>query len=95
MEPQTDLDYNTGNDSSVLDDDTTKDVDRNNVSILVKHLKEVDKLITKHNTFDVIKVSKDMPSVDNQMIAHRLLVTYLRLFRDDLASKIKELSNAR
>lgn len=90
---EADLDYTF--DSSVTDTDTTKDVDQANISILVKHLKEIDKLIAKHNTFDVISADPKLPPMDMQIIAHKLLVSYLRMFRDDVAEKIKELNNGR
>lgn len=87
-----DLDYNF--DSSVMANDTAKDVDHNNKSILVRHLKDLDRLISVHNTFDAIDNSSKL-SAEQQIAAHRLLVTYLRSFRDDLASKVEELNNGR
>ena len=87
-----DIPYNFS--SSVTDTDTKKDVDQNNKSILVQFLKETDGLIARHNTFDVIVPSKDF-TVEEQMVAHKLLVGYLRNFREDLAKKIEELTNGR
>lgn len=87
-----DLPYNFG--SSITNNDNTSDVDHNNVSILVQHLKEVDDLIARHNTFDVIVPMQDV-SFEQQMIAHKLLVGYLREFRQDLAKKVEGLTNGR
>ena len=86
----TDLDYFN---SSVTDTKSdTKDVDINNVSILREQLAETDRLIALHNTFDVIDLTSKV-SVENQMIAHRIFVTYMRSFREDLATKVEELGN--
>lgn len=74
--------------------DASKDVDYNNKSILVKHLAEIDKLIAKHNTFDVIDPANKL-TAEQQVGAHKLLVSYLRMFRDDVANKIEELSDGR
>lgn len=87
---EVDLDYvlSSNFNSSVMSDDNTSDVDHNNVSILVKQLKDIDELILKHNTFDVI-VQIQGVSVESQIAAHKLLVGYLRQFRDDLAKKVE------
>lgn len=86
----TDLDYFN---SSVTDTDSdTKDVDINNVSILREQLAETDRLIALHNTFDVID-PKSKYTTDEQMIGHRIFVTYMRSFREDLATKVEELGN--
>ena len=87
---EVDLDYNFS--SSVTDTENTKDPDHGNVSILRTQLKECDDAIALHNTFDVIDLTSKI-SVENQMIAHRLFVTYLRSFRQDLDNKVKELGN--
>ena len=86
----TDLDYFN---SSVTDTDSdTKDVDINNVSILREQLTETDRLIALHNTFDVIDPQSKV-TIENQIIAHRIFVTYMRSFREDLATKVEELGN--
>lgn len=78
--------------SSITDADTDTDVDTDNVSILREQLKETDRLIALHNTFDVITVMKDI-TVEEQIIANKLLVNYLRGFRNDLSKKVEELTN--
>lgn len=91
---EADLDYNTGTESSVLDDNNTADVDHSNVSILVRHLKDVDRWIAEHNTFDVINPKSNL-TVEQQVAAHKALVAYLRTFKTELKEKIKELTNGR
>jgi len=89
---EVDLDYNFN--SNIISNDNTSDVDHNNVSILVKQLKDIDELILKHNTFDVIVPIQGV-SVESQIAAHKLLVGYLRQFRDDLAKKVEGLTYGR
>lgn len=85
-----DLDYFS---SSVTDTDKpSKDVDINNISILREQLTETDRLLALHNTFDVIDTNSKY-TTDEQMIGHRIFVTYMRSFREDLAKKVEELGN--
>lgn len=86
-----DLPYNTS--SSVIDDeDTAKDVDHNNMSLLRQHGKQLDQWIAKHNTLDVIKDNTKL-SGEQQIAVHKELVGYLRILRDDTYEKIKELTD--
>ena len=87
-----DLDYIR--DSSIIRDDRTSDVDTNNKSILVKHLNDVDEKIALHNSLDVIAPNKDFTG-DEQIIAHKLFVQFLREFREELVDKIEELNDGR
>ena len=81
-------------DSSVTSTDTTRDVDHNNKSILVQQLADYDRLIALHNTLDVINPESKL-SGEQQIGAHKLLVSYLRNYRDELAKKVETLTNGR
>lgn len=85
-----DLDYNFS--SSVTDNDNTKDPDHSNIPILKQQLRDVDDAIKLHNSFDVIDINLKV-SVENQIIAHKLFVNYLRGYRNDLKDKLEELGN--
>lgn len=78
-----------------LGKDNTKDVDQNNVSIIKQHISAVEQLIMTHNTLDVIDPNHKTLTGEQQIMAHKQIVAYLRMFREDLKNKAEELSDGR
>lgn len=94
MKQNEDLDYNfTGDDSAGGPDPT--DPDFNNLSLLKRHLRDVNGWIAKHNSFDAIDLHHSKLNSDQQVEMHKHLVGYLRQFKSDLELKIEELSDGR
>lgn len=74
-------------------ENTTKDVDHNNMSLLRSHLKDIDGWIAKHNSLDVIKRDHPKLSGEQQIELHQELVSYLRLLKSEISNKVEKLKN--
>lgn len=89
-EPAEDLQYSVG--PAAQPEEAKPDSDYNNLPLLRKHLKDIDALIAKHNTLDVI-VPNHKLSGEQQIAVNKELVVYLKQFREETVEKIKELRN--
>lgn len=93
-----DLPYNTG--SSVLNDNTVKDPDQNNVPLLVQQLRDIDKLIEEHNSWDGLNLPTTPLTLEQKaglfdsIVSHKQFVSHLRSFRENIVKKLEELGHA-